>query len=169
MSRVISKDDNEISQDFEELMKNKNTRQTDGSDASISVESNEKDNSADLMRQQQMRQQQMMQQQMMQQQMMQQQMNQPQMNQPQNNELRDSQKNSPVRKEEFSNISSIGKTLTLLGVLFGLFFVFASSQAEGGINVLPFFSKLPYPSQFNLLIRSLLFVIIYWVLEKFVL
>ena len=87
------------------------------------------------------------------------------MNQPQNNELRDSQKNSPVRKEEFSNISSIGKTLTLLGVLFALFYVFSSSQLENVVKNVPYLSN----QQLNLLVRGLLFVVVYFILDKFVL
>jgi hypothetical protein len=189
MSRVIPKDDNEISQDFEELMKNQNNNKeqdnsdhsdhsdkSDGSDGSLSIGSPQKENNQrDNQRQQQMMQQQMMQQQMNQQQMLQQQMNHQQMNQQRNilpqKSKEDSNKNSspvPV-KEEFTNNNSLNKTLTLLGVLFALFFVFASPQVGDALGSISYLSNLPFASHINLLIRALLFVVIYGLLERFVL
>jgi hypothetical protein len=182
MSRVIARDDNEISQDFEELMKNQNTNnkvadnsdqsdksdKSDVSDASLSIGSPQKE---DNQRDNQRHQQQMMQQQMMQQQMMQQQMNQQRNVVPQNSK-EDSDKRSspaPVKNEEFTNNNSISKTLTLLGVLFALFFVFASPQVGDALGSISYLSNLPFASHINLLIRALLFVVIYGLLERFVL
>ena len=176
-------DDNEISQDFEELMKSKNTNnkdadnsdqsdKSDASDGSLSIGSPQKeDNQRDNQRQQQMMQQQMMQQQMMQQQMMHQQMNQQRNVIPQESKQDSDKKSSPapVKREEFTNTNSISKTLTLLGVLFALFFVFASPQVSDALGNISYLSNLPFATHINLLIRALLFVIIYGLLERFVL
>ena len=71
--------------------------------------------------------------------------------------------------ENFSNTRSLNKTLSLLGVLFALFFVFSSSQLEGALGGISYISNLPFASQVNLVIRGLLFVFVYFLLDYFVL
>ena len=67
-------------------------------------------------------------------------------------------------QEGFMNIFSI-KSLSLLGVLFALFFVFASSQLETVVKGVPYLSN----PQLNVVARGLLFVVVYFILDKFVL
>ena len=157
MNRNASRDgENDISEDFEQLVGNKGGQQGDASDASASI--NVQD-----MNQQQMRQQMMQQQQQQQREHMAQAQQQP------------SDKNEePVRvsvvnetKENFSNDPT--KILTAVCVLFALFFVFASSQLTDGLNGIAFIKNLPFAEQSNLVIRGLLFVTIYMLLDRFVL
>ena len=160
MSRNASRDgENDISEDFEQLVGNKGGQQGDASDASASI--NVQD-----MNQQQMRQQ-MMQQQQQQQQQQREHMAQAQQPPSDKNE-------EPVRvsvvnetKENFSNDPT--KILTAVCVLFALFFVFSSSQLTNGLNGIGFVKNLPFAEQSNLVIRGLLFVTIYVLLDRFVL
>ena len=160
MSRNASRDgENDISEDFEQLVGNKGGQQGDASDASASI--NVQD-----MNQQQMRQQ-MMQQQHQQQQQQREHMAQAQQQASDKNE-------EPVRvsvvnetKENFSNDPT--KILTAICVLFALFFVFSSSQLTDGLNGIGFIKNLPFAEQSNLVIRGLLFVTIYMILDRFVL
>ena len=113
------------------------------------------------MLQQRMMQQQAMQQQAMQQQAMQQQAMQQQAMQQQPS----SDKNTAaVKQEGFMNIFNT-KSLSLLAVLFALFFVFSSSQLEGLVKGVPYLSN----QQLNVAARGLLFVVVYFILDKFVL
>ena len=141
----MSQNKNQISEDFDNLVGNKGGAR-------------DSDNGA--MNEQQMLQQRMMQQQAMQQQAMQQQaMQQQAMQQP------SSDKNTAaVKQEGFMNIFNI-KSLSLLGVLFALFFVFASSQLETVVKGVPYLSN----PQLNVVARGLLFVVVYFILDKFVL
>jgi len=160
MSRNASRDgENDISEDFEQLVGNKGGQQGDASDASASI--NVQD-----MNQQQMRQQ-MMQQQQQQQQQQREHMAQAQQQASDKNE-------EPVRvsvvnetKENFSNDPT--KILTAVCVLFALFFVFSSSQLTDGLNGIALIKNLPFAEQSNLVIRGLLFVTIYMLLDRFVL
>jgi hypothetical protein len=160
MSRNASRDgENDISEDFEQLVGNKGGQQGDASDASASI--NVQD-----MNQQQMRQQ-MIQQQQQQQQQQREHMAQAQQPPSDKNE-------EPVRvsvvnetKENFSNDPT--KILTAVCVLFALFFVFSSSQLTNGLNGIGFVKSLPFAEQSNLVIRGLLFVTIYMLLDRFVL
>jgi len=209
MSQEASKD-NEISQDFEELVKNKDESPTNKSESDVSLSANspEDDGNEQKMQQQQMQQQQMQQrmfqeqqmQQQMQQKMFQEQQMQQKMFQEQqkmqhkvlpkmvnNHHKRDSDddsdekssdvKNINVKKvevnskniESFTNEKSLNKTLATLGVLFALFFVFSSSQLEGALGGVSYLNNLPFPGQINLVIRALLFIIVYFLLDYFVL
>jgi len=56
-----------------------------------------------------------------------------------------------------------------MGVLFALFFLFSSKQVESGLNAIPYLKDIPFMEQINLLSRGLLMVLIYVVLDKFVL
>jgi cation transport ATPase len=113
------------------------------------------------MNEQKLLQQRMMQQQAMQQQAMQQQAMQQQKQQQQPS----SEKNTvPVKQEGFMNKFSV-KSLSLLGVLFALFYVFSSSQLESVVTKIPYLSN----QLLNLAVRGLLFVVVYFVLDKFVL
>jgi hypothetical protein len=56
-----------------------------------------------------------------------------------------------------------------MGVLFALFFLFSSKQVESGLNAIPYLKDIPFIEQINLLSRGLLMVVIYVVLDKFVL
>ena len=158
MNRNASRDgENDISEDFEQLVGNKGGQQGDASDASASI--NVQD-----MNQQQMRQQ-----------MMQQQQQQQQREHMAQAQQQPSDKNEePVRvsvvnetKENFSNDPT--KILTAVCVLFALFFVFSSSQLTDGLNGIGFIKNLPFAEQSNLVIRGLLFVTIYMLLDRFVL
>jgi hypothetical protein len=145
----MNQNNDEISQDFENLVGNKG-----GAGDSDNGPSNEQ-----KLLQQRMMQQQAMQQQAMQQQAMQQQA----MQQP--NQQGSSDKNTgSVKKEGFMNKFNV-KSLSLLGVLFALFYVFSSSQLEGVIKNVPYLSN----QQLNLAVRGLLFVVVYFILDKFVL
>jgi hypothetical protein len=66
-----------------------------------------------------------------------------------------------VKKEGFMNKFNV-KSLSLLGVLFALFYVFSSSQLEGVVTKIPYLSN----QQLNLAVRGLLFVVVYFVLDK---
>jgi len=233
MSQEGSKD-NEISQDFEELVKNKDESPTNKSesDASLSANSPEEDDDNEekqqqiqqqMQQQQKMFQEQQMQQKMFQEQQMQQKMQQKmfqeqQMQQKMFQEQQKMQNKVPqkivnnrhnsdsddddsdeksvdlkkgnikkenvknVKKENvkkieekskvvenFSNERSLNKTLALLGVLFALFFVFSSAQLEGVLGGVSYISNLPFAPQVNLVIRGLLFVLVYFLLDYFVL
>ena len=150
MNRNASRD-NDISEDFEQLVGNKGGQDASDGSPSINVQD---------MNQQQMRQQ-MMQQQHAQQQAQQQ--------------SESDKNNEPVRvsvvpetKENFS-FSDPTKILTAVCVLFALFFVFSSSQLTNGLNGVAFIRNLPFAEQSNLVIRGLLFVTIYMLLDRFVL
>lgn len=174
MSQGIQKESADISQDFEQLMKKNDQSDQSGTElspslSSSSVESEDRDQK---MMQQQAMQQQMMQQQMMQQQMMQQQMLQQQKQQqmkakPQEN-IKKSEP-SPVKQENFTTEKSSSKSLTILGVLFALFYVFSSNQVENVVNMVPYVSTLSFGNQINLVIRAVLFVVVFFVLERYVL
>jgi hypothetical protein len=212
MSQEASKD-NEISQDFEELVKNKDESPINKSESDASLSANspdvDDDNEQKIQQQQQMQQkmfqeqqmQQKMQQKMFQEQQMQQKMFQEQQKmqsrvQPKmvnkrsdsdsddddsdekSIELKkDNLKRENIKKveeksktvENFSNARSLNKTLSLLGVLFALFFVFSSSQLEGALGSISYIANLPFASQVNLVIRGLLFVLVYFLLDYFVL
>ena len=159
MNRNASRDgENDISEDFEELVGNKGGQQGDASDASASI--NVQD-----MNQQQMRQQMMQQQQQQQQQRE----HMVQAQQPPSDKNEEPVRVSVVNetKENFSNDPT--KILTAVCVLFALFFVFASSQLTNGLNGVGFIKNLPFSEQSNLVIRGLLFVTIYMLLDRFVL
>ena len=158
MNRNASRDgENDISEDFEQLVGNKGGQQGDASDASASI--NVQD-----MNQQQMRQQ------MMQQQQQQQREHMAQAQQPQSDKNEEPVRVSVVNeiKENFS-FSDPTKILTAVCVLFALFFVFSSSQLTNGLNGVAFIRNLPFSEQLNLVIRGLLFVTIYMLLDRFVL
>lgn len=111
---------------------------------------------------------QMMQQQMYKQQMMQQQMNQ-QMNQPVeqfNNPVKNGVKNEVVAE---APVRSWNQFFISMGVLFVLFFLFSSKQVESGLNAIPYLSTFPYFEQVNLLSRGILMILIYVLIDKFVL
>jgi len=74
-----------------------------------------------------------------------------------------------VKKENVVEQKSILKTVSKLAVVLALFFVFASSQSAGLLNYIPYLDTLPFTEYINLFIRALLFVIIYFVLDTFVL
>ena len=157
MNRNASRDgENDISEDFEQLVGNKGGQQGDASDASASI--NVQD-----MNQQQMRQQ------MMQQQQQQQREHMAQAQQQVSDKNEEPVHVSVVNetKENFSNDPT--KILTAVCVLFALFFAFASSQLTNGLNGVAFIKNLPFSEQSNLVIRGLLFVTIYMLLDRFVL
>jgi len=147
----MSQNNNQISEDFDNLVGNKGG-------------AGDSDNGA--MNEQQMLQQRMMQQQAMQQQAMQQQaMQQQAMQQQAMQQQPSSDKNTAaVKQEGFMNIFNT-KSLSLLAVLFALFFVFSSSQLEGLVKGVPYLSN----QQLNVAARGLLFVVVYFILDKFVL
>ena len=160
MNRNASRDgENDISEDFEQLVGNKGGQQGDASDASASM--NVQD-----MNQQQMRQQMMQQQQQQQQQRE----HMAQAQQPQSDKNEEPVRVSVVNetKENFS-FNDPTKILTAVCVLFALFFVFSSSQLTNGLNGVAFIRNLPFTEQSNLVIRGLLFVTIYMLLDRFVL
>ena len=143
----MNQNNDEISQDFDNLVGNK------GSAGGVG----DSDNGA--MNEQKMLQQRMMQQQAMQQQAMQQQAQQQAAMRQQSEETK-----SPAKQEGFMNKFNV-KSLSLLGVLVALFYVFSSSQLENVIKNVPYLSN----QQLNLLVRGLLFVVVYFILDKFVL
>jgi len=147
----MNQNNDEISQDFDNLVGNKG-----GSGAADS------DNGA--MNEQKMLQQRMMQQQAMQQQAMQQQQAARQQAAARQPEPQSEEGKSPAKVEGFMNKFNT-KTLSLLGVLFALFYVFSSSQLENVVKNVPYLSN----QQFNLLARGLLFAVTYFILDKFVL
>jgi hypothetical protein len=158
MNRNASRDgENDISEDFEQLVGNKGGQQGDASDASAS------------MNVQDMNQQQMRQQMMQQQQQQQQREHMVQAQQPPSDKNEEPVRVSVVNetKENFSNDPT--KILTAVCVLFALFFVFSSSQLTNGLNGVAFIRNLPFSEQLNLVIRGLLFVTIYMLLDRFVL
>jgi len=158
MNRNASRDgENDISEDFEQLVGNKGGQQGDASDASAS------------MNVQDMNQQQMRQQMMQQQQQQQQREHMVQAQQPPSDKNEEPVRVSVVNetKENFSNDPT--KILTAVCVLFALFFVFSSSQLTDGLNGIGFIKNLPFAEQSNLVIRGLLFVTIYMLLDRFVL
>jgi ATP-dependent Zn protease len=155
-----------------------------GTDASLSVNSpvTKQDAMSQQMQQQMMQQQMMQQQQMMkQQQMMQQQQqeiknNPPSIDKsessvPSSSDQSSNKKESTVVKvrEEPRVEKSLFSGLTNFAVLFALFFIFSSSQVEGGLASISYLQNVPYTEYVNLLIRSLLFVIIYFIADKFIL
>jgi uncharacterized membrane protein YcjF (UPF0283 family) len=159
MNRNASRDgENDISEDFEQLVGNKGGQQGDASDASASINV------------QDMNQQQMRQQMMQQQQQQQQREHMAQAQQPQSDKNEEPVRVSVVNeiKENFS-FSDPTKILTAVCVLFALFFVFSSSQLTNGLNGIGFVKNLPFAEQSNLVIRGLLFVTIYMLLDRFVL
>ena len=181
---------NDISEDFENLVANKGNDQSDmsGSDASLSVNSPVKKQEANPQQmQQQMMQQQMMQQQQMmkQQQMMQQQQQQQQEmknNPPSIDKSESSVSSSSDQSSSNKKASTVAKVreepkvekslfsgLTNFAILFALFFIFASSQVEGGLGSISYLKNVPFTEYVNLLIRALLFVIIYFIVDKFIL
>jgi hypothetical protein len=148
MNQNMNQNNDEISQDFDNLVGNKG-----GAADSDNGQMNEQKLLQQRMMQQQAMQQQAMQQQAMQQQAMQQQ------------KQESSDKNTgTVKQEGFMNKFNV-KSLSLLGVLFALFYVFSSSQLEGVVTKIPYLSN----QQLNLAVRGLLFVVVYFVLDKFVL
>jgi len=158
MNRNASRDgENDISEDFEQLVGNKGGQQGDASDASASINV------------QDMNQQQMRQQMMQQQQQQQQREHMAQAQQPPSDKNEEPVRVSVVNetKENFSNDPT--KILTAVCVLFALFFVFSSSQLTNGLNGVAFIRNLPFAEQSNLVIRGLLFVTIYMLLDRFVL
>jgi len=179
---------NDISEDFDNLVANKGNDKSDmsGTDASLSVNSPVKKQEAMPQQMQQQMQQQMMQQQMMQQQMMQQQMmkqqqemknNPPSIDKSESSVPSSSDQSSSNKKastvakvrEEPRVEKSLFSGLTNFAVLFALFFIFSSSQVEGGLASISYLQNIPYTEYVNLLIRSLLFVIIYFIVDKFIL
>jgi hypothetical protein len=178
---------NDISEDFENLVANKGNDQSDmsGTDASLSVNSPvKKQEMMPQQMQQQMMQQQMMQQQQMmkQQQMMQQQQQEIKNNPPSIDKSESSVPSSSDQSSSNKKASTVAKVreeprvekslfsgLTNFAVLFALFFIFSSSQVEGGLASISYLQNIPYTEYVNLLIRSLLFVIIYFIADKFIL
>jgi hypothetical protein len=115
----------------------------------------------------------MMHEQMMQQQMYQQQMNQQKMNQQINQPVE--KFNNPVKNVEKKEViveapvRSWNQFFISMGVLFVLFFLFSSKQVESGLNAIPYLTTFPYFEQVNLLSRGILMVLIYVLVDKFVL
>jgi hypothetical protein len=72
-------------------------------------------------------------------------------------------------KVEVAGAKPIHKVLSVLGVLLALFFILGSSQVSGLLNMIPYLESLPFSEYINLFIRSLLFVLIFFVLDTFVL
>ena len=72
-------------------------------------------------------------------------------------------------KVEVAGAKPINKVLSGLGVLFALFFILGSSQVSGLLNMIPYLESIPFSEYINLFIRSLLFVLIFFVLDTFVL
>jgi hypothetical protein len=72
-------------------------------------------------------------------------------------------------KVEVAGAKPINKVLSVLGVLFALFFILGSSQVSGLLNMIPYLESIPFSEYINLFIRSLLFVLIFFVLDTFVL
>jgi cation transport ATPase len=162
-------EENDISQDFEKLVGKKS--QSSESEQEINTDEMNQQVARQKMLQQQ--QQQMMQQKMMQQQMMQQQMLQQQMMQ-QAQQNKQEQKEVEVKvinetKENFTTEKPLLKVLSLLGVLFALFFVFASKQVEGAVSSIPYLSNLTFQDQVNLVIRAILFITIFFIVNTYLL
>jgi hypothetical protein len=161
---------NEISEDFKKLVvEKKEPIKDDSYESESSSESSIRhsdvkgpsaaDNQKNMMEQQNMIQQQMKQQQMLQQQMLQQKAQQTQV---------------PVvanvaNVENVDSSKSMMKIVSKLGVVLALFFVLASSQTSGLLNAIPYLDTLPGAEYINLFIRALLFVVLYFVLDTFVL
>jgi hypothetical protein len=176
---------NDISEDFDNLVANKGNDKSDmsGTDASLSVNSPVKKQEAmPQQMQQQMMQQQMMQQQMMQQQQMMKQQQEMKNNPPSIDKSESSVPSSSDQSSSNKKASTVAKVreeprvekslfsgLTNFSVLFALFFIFSSSQVEGGLASISYLQNIPYTEYVNLLIRSLLFVIIYFIVDKFIL
>jgi cation transport ATPase len=162
MSRVIQKtDDNEISEDFEQLMGNKNND-------SPKVENSSRDKN--IMHQQMMEQQQQQQQQeMMEYQKMLQQQAQQQA-QPSKEKEDKSQTLSANKeiKESFININDLTKSLTSMFILLTLFYIFSSPQISDLLKNIPYLSNPLFGDHLNILIRGLFLVVIYYLLNKFV-
>lgn len=74
-----------------------------------------------------------------------------------------------IKKENVVEQKSLVKTASKLGVVLALFFILASSQSAGLLNYIPYLDTLPFIEYINLFIRALLFVILYFVLDTFVL
>ena len=155
---------NEISEDFKNLVADKK-QESQGSGSESEYESSIKQeeikpNNVDQQKQV-MNQQYSMQQQMKQQEMFQKQMAQPVQSKPVNQVVE--------KKESVTEQKSIVKIISKLGVILSLFFVLGSSQVEGLVNFIPYLSTIPFSEYINLFLRSLLFVIIYFLLDTFVL
>ena len=109
--------------------------------------------------------------QMMQPQKIQQQKNQQQVKQPV--EKFNNQDKNEVKNENQNVVESPARTwnqfFILLGVVFALFFLFSSDQVKAGLNAIPYIASIPYSEQVNLLIRGLLMIIIYVIIDKFIL
>ena len=165
MSRVIPRQsENEISQDFEELMGHSNLK-NDESNRSPSMSDNSETRDAQMMQHQEM----MKQQQMMQQQMMQQQrMSQQQIPPPQITVTSPQKKNVQTTTEKFTN-KSVTKSLTPLVVLLVLFYILSSKQVEELLNNVPKFNSLPFNEHLNILLRGLILVVVYYLLNRFIL
>ena len=100
--------------------------------------------------------------------MREQQMNQ-QMNQPVeqfNNQAKNGVKNEIVVE---TPVRTWNQFFISMGVLFVLFFLFSSKQVESGLNAIPYLSTFPYYEQVNLLSRGILMILIYVLVDKFVL
>ena len=73
-----------------------------------------------------------------------------------------------VKQESFTQ-SSIYKELINLSILLALFFIFSSPQIDGLLSSVSYLKALPFNEYINLLIRGLLFVIIFFIINKFIL
>jgi len=159
---------NEISEDFKNLVGDKKKDQRSESESDSSIRQSEiKAPTVANPQKQMMDQQFMMQQQMKQQQQLQQQAAQQKAQAPVVNGAIGQV--AEVKKESVVEQKSIVKTASKLAVVLALFFVFASSQSAGLLNYIPYLDTLPFSEYINLFLRALLFVILYFVLDTFVL
>ena len=146
----MNQNNDEISEDFNNLVGNKG-------------------GAAENSENRQMNEQKLLQQRMMQQQAMQQQqqqaMQQQAMQQQQAMKQVTSDKNVGDGKQDGFMSKFTSKSMSLLGVLCALFYVFSSSQLEGVVRNVPYLSN----QHLNLAARALLFVIVYFIIDKFVL
>jgi hypothetical protein len=122
-----------------------------------------------IMHQQMMEQQQQQQQEMMEYQKMLQQQAQQQA-QPSKEQEDKSQTLSANKeiKESFININDLTKSLTSMFILLTLFYIFSSPQISDLLKNIPYLSNPLFGDHLNILIRGLFLVVIYYLLNKFV-
>ena len=146
--------DNEISEDFENLVGGK---------------SDSNNGPAGAVNEQQMLQQRMLQQQMAQQQAQQQ----AQQRAPQVQIPPEAVSEKPVAQEGFVSGLSVpklsSKLLTTASLLLALFYLFSSSQLSSVVSSIPRLSSLTSNDQVNLLLRGALFVFVYLLVDRFLL
>ena len=150
--------DNEISEDFENLVGGKS-------------DSNNEPANSGAVNEQQMLQQRMLQQQMAQQ--MAQQQAQAQQRAPQVQIPPEAVSEKPVVPEGFVSGLSVpklsSKLLTTAGLLLVLFYLFSSSQLSSVVSNIPRLSSVTSNDQVNLLLRGTVFVVVYLLIDRFLL